>query len=116
MPDRFDVGELDPEDPFEVDEGNRAHLHKHVANDAGRQIVIGPDDLLDVFLFGEPIFYPADQSKGDAEWIMIGEVPGVLLTIPLARARPGNTAKCRPIGIYQASENERRRYREDFYD
>ena len=116
MPDRFDIDGLDPEDPFEVDEGNRAHLHKHVANDAGRNIAIGPDDLLDVFLFGEPIFYPADPSKGDAEWIMIGEVPGALLAVPLARAQSGNPAKCRPTSIHQASENERRRYREDIDD
>jgi hypothetical protein len=113
VPDRFDTNELDPEDPFEVDESNRAHLYKHIANDKGRQIAIGPEDLVDVYLFGSPIFYPADPEKGDADWIMIGQVPGVVLVVPLARANSGNPAKCRPTSIHQATEREHRRYRED---
>jgi hypothetical protein len=111
--DRFDIDELDPEDPFEIDDGNRPHLYKHMANDRGRDIAIGPEDLVDAYTYGNPVFYEADPTKGDAEWIMIGEVPGVMLVVPLAPPVHSDSSRCRPIGIYQASEDERRRYMED---
>jgi uncharacterized DUF497 family protein len=74
---------------------------------------VGPGDLLDVFLYGDALFYPADRSRGDAEWIMVGQVPGLVLAIPLARSSSGDTSKCRPVSIHQASESERRRYQGD---
>lgn len=114
--DRFDIDELDPEEPFEIDDGNRPHLYKHMANNRGRDIVIGPEDLVDAYTSGRPVFYEADPTKGVAEWIMIGEVPGVILVVPLARPVSSDGSQCRPIGIYQATDEERRRYMRDSHD
>jgi hypothetical protein len=36
---RFDWRLLDAEDPFEIDDGNRPHLHKHLPDDGRGRIV-----------------------------------------------------------------------------
>lgn len=110
MRSRFDVDLLDPEDPFEIDENNRPHLHKHLPNAAGRPIAIGEEDLLDVYLYADPNFEEA-LDEGAADWLMIGEVPGITLCVPLAPSRSRDHAKCRPIGIYTASAEQVGRYR-----
>lgn len=112
MPDRFDPDLLDPDDPFEMDMGNLPHLHKHLPTERGRQIVVGPEDLLDVFLFGRPLFYPADPA-GEADWLMVGELPGLVVSVPLAAPNRADVSKCRPIGIYKASASLKDRYRND---
>jgi len=99
--------------PFEVDAGNRPHLFKHVANDEGRSIGLGEADVMDVYLDGQPFFYPADMSKGEAHWIMVGIIPGIVVAVPLAPPKSGDPTKCRPIGVYQASQTLRERYIEE---
>ena len=110
--DRLDVDLLDPNDPFEIDMGNLPHLYKHVAGESGRFIALGPDDLLDVFLFGNPLFYPASE-EGEADWLMVGEVPGMVVTVPLAPPNTPDARRCRPIGIYAASDSLKRRYMDE---
>jgi hypothetical protein len=107
---RFDPDLLDPEDPFEIDDGNRPHLLKHLlTDDTGRPITVGPEDLLDLYLYGDPVFYEAGE-EGEADWLMLGMVPGLVLCVPLAPPTSGNFTKCRPIGIYKPSREDRIRY------
>jgi hypothetical protein len=107
---RFDIDLLDSEDPFEIDDGNRIHLFKHLAeDDRGRLVAVGPEDILDVYLYGDPDYEPA-RADGDADWVMIGTVPGLVVCVPLALPNCGDVRLCRPIGIYKASTAERSRY------
>jgi hypothetical protein len=48
------------------------------------------------------MFYPA---KPPAHWLMVAEVDGKVLMVPLAPARDGNPTRCRPIGCYEASKH-----------
>src|SRR5262245_43373140 len=99
---RFDPDALDPEAPFEIDFGNRPHLFQHGYT---------PDDAYDVF-FGIPLCYEADEM-GSADWLMTGQVPGDILTVPLAPPKSGDPAKARPIGIYRTLPPDREVYQED---
>jgi hypothetical protein len=73
---RLDPDLLDPENPFEIDDGNRVHLVKHLPDDdQGKPVAAGPEDVLDAYLYGDPVFYPAGES-GAADWLMVGMVPG----------------------------------------
>jgi hypothetical protein len=65
---------LDPDNPFEIDAQNRPHLAKHDH--------LTEEDVFDVY-FGDPVFAPA---RPPAQWLMIGPVPGDMLTVPLAAA------------------------------
>ena len=98
--DRFDLDLLDDEDPFEID-AQAAHLFKHPR--------LGIEDIHDVWA-SDPMFYPA---KPPAHWLMVAEVEGTVLMVPLAPARDGNPARCRPIGCYPASKRLADRYRSD---
>jgi hypothetical protein len=97
---RFDYGELDPDDPFEVDD-QIAHLYKHEK--------LGLEDAFEV-LDDDPRFYPATYKP--AHWLLTGEVPGGdILAVPLC---PGSTLqKARPIGVYPAPRWLDRQYRMD---
>jgi hypothetical protein len=98
--DRFDVERLDEEDPFEID-GQFVHLAKHDGMDQC--------DISEVWM-DNPLFYEA-RDDGPADWLMVGEVPGEILLVPLAPgSRPG---KARPIGIYRAGGYLDKRYRHD---
>lgn len=93
---------------------NRPHLYKHTfSRPEGVPIRIELADLLDLWAGGAVLLYPADLDKGPAHWLMVGEVDGVVVTVPLAPPRSHNPAKCRPIGIYPASATEREAYRHD---
>jgi hypothetical protein len=96
----LDLSQLDDEDPFEVDL-QAAHLFKHPH--------LGLADVRDVWA-GDPLFYPA---KPPAEWLMVAEVHGQVLVVPLAPARSGDPQRCRPIGCYVAAHHLAQRYRED---
>ena len=100
MADLLELDLLDEDDPFEIDEQG-AHLFKH-AN-------LGIDDIYDVWR-SDPLFYPA---KSPAHWLMVSEVDGRVLVVPLAPTDSGDTTKCRPIGCYVAADQFARRYRED---
>ncbi|PWJ48801.1 hypothetical protein SAMN06264364_1283 [Quadrisphaera granulorum] len=97
---RFDLDELDDDAPFEVDV-QAAHLFKHPG--------LGLDDVEEVWA-SSPLFYPATPP---AHWLMVAEVAGQVLTVPLAPSRSGDPRRCRPIGCYQAAQHLARRYRED---
>jgi hypothetical protein len=92
---RLDIEALDPEDPFELDDGNLPHLAKHAPFTA--------EDLNDI-LASDPLFYEA-KSDGPADWLMVGEVPGHFtpVVVPLAKPDSGDPTKCRPIGIYEVT-------------
>ena len=98
--DRLDLEELDDDEPFEID-GQAAHLFKHARS--------GIADIEDVWA-AEPLFYPA---KPPAHWLMMSEVSGRVLIVPLAPSRSGDPRRCRPIGCYEASELTARMYRRD---
>ena len=91
---------LDPDDPFEIDV-QRAHLSKHVG--------LGVDDVHEVWR-SDPFFY---QAQPPADWLMVAEVSGRVLLVPIAPSRYGFPNKCRPIGCYPASAALAARYWRD---
>jgi hypothetical protein len=96
----LDVDLLDDEDPFEVDD-QAAHLFKHPH--------LGLEDVREVWE-SDPLFYPAHPP---AHWLMVAEIAGDVLVVPIAPSRSGNLRYCRPIGCYIASAHLAARYRED---
>ena len=58
----------------------------------------------------DPLFYPA---KPPAHWLMVAEVAGRVLVVPLAPPDSGDASKSRPIGCYVAADHLATRYRED---
>lgn len=97
---RFDVDDLDDDEPFEVD-AQAAHLFKHPG--------LGLEDVEEIWA-SSPLFYPATPP---AHWLMVAQVAGRVLTVPLAPSRSGGPRRCRPIGCYEAADHLARRYRED---
>lgn len=95
---------LDPdllsEDPFEFD-AQAAHLFKHPH--------LGMQDVIDVWT-SDPLFYPA---KPPAHWLVVAEVGGVVLVVPIAPSRSGHPSRCRPIGCYEAAPGLATQYRRD---
>lgn len=114
MPERFDPDQLDPDDPFEVDAVNRPHLYKHTfLRPDGRTLRIELPDVLDLYVWNAGLFYPADPADGDAHWLFIGEIEGVVISVPLAPPQSGDPRKCRPIGLNVATNLQQDRYRQD---
>ena len=74
MREPFDLIALDDIEPFEVDE-QAAHLFKHPH--------LGMGDVIDAWS-SDPLFYPA---KPPAHWLMVAEVGGRVLIVPLAPSR-----------------------------
>lgn len=93
---------LDDEDPFEIDD-QIAHLFKHPG--------LSVDDALDVFA-SDPIFYPA-EGPGGAEWLMVAEVAGEVLQVPLAPSNYSGPTRMRPLGVYRASAGVRAQFELD---
>ncbi len=100
---RLDPSLLDWEgELFEVDDGNRAHLFSHE--------YYGEQDLDDV-LEHDSVLLEANLTKGDADWLLVGQPPGEPpLVVPLAPSRHGNVRQARPIGIYPADGDDLKRY------
>lgn len=99
----FDLDALDPEDPFELDAGNRPHLAKHEH--------FTEEYLLDIF--ESALYYPARQG-GSAHWLMVGQPPGEdPLVVPLAPSNSGDPTKARPIGLYATTGDLLSDYRID---
>jgi hypothetical protein len=96
----FDLDQLDDTDPFEIDD-QAAHLFKHAA--------LGIDDIYEVWE-SDPLFYPAIPP---AHWLMVAEIAGRVLVVPLAPPESGNPTKCRPIGCYDAAAHLADQYRRD---
>lgn len=91
---------LDDDELFEIDD-QAAHLFKHAP--------LGVDDVRDVWA-SDPLFYPATPP---AHWLMVAEVAGQVLVVPLAPPDSGDLARCRPIGFYEAAKHLADQYRED---
>ena len=96
----FDLDALDEDEPFEINR-QAAHLFKHPA--------LGIDDIYDVWR-SDPLFYPAEPP---AHWLMVGEIDGRVLVVPLAPSDSDDPTLCRPIGCYLAATQLTNRYRED---
>jgi len=97
---RFDIEALDEVDPFEVD-AQLVHLYRHEGMDLC--------DVYEVWM-DNPLFYPGKEG-GPADWLMVGQVPGDILLVPLMPgSRPG---RARPIGVYRAGTKLDRQYRAD---
>jgi len=96
----FDLDELDEDDPFEID-AQAAHLFKHAP--------LGIHDVYEAWR-SEPLFYPAIPP---AHWLMVAEIAGDVLVVPLAAPDSGDPTKCRPIGCYRAAKHLANRYRQD---
>jgi hypothetical protein len=112
---RFDYNLLDPWDPFEIDDGNRVHLYKHLlTDDAGRSVVVEIADILDAYRDGDPGFIEA--AAGRADWLMLACIPGLVIAVPLARPNSGDVTKCRPIGLQKPRTEDRVRYLKGDYD
>lgn len=94
--DLLDIDALDDENPFEVDK-QAAHLFEHAG--------LGVDDV-DVWR-SDPLFYPA---RPPAHWLMVSEVAGQVLVVPLAPSDSGDSSRCRPIGCYRAADRLAARY------
>lgn len=75
---------LDPdlldEDPFEVDR-QAGHSFKHPR--------LGLQDVNDVWT-ADPLLYPA---KPPAHWLMVAEVSGMVLVVPIAPAKSADPRK-----------------------
>lgn len=98
--DRLDLDRLDDDDPFEIDD-QAAHLFKHAP--------LGVDDIFEVWR-SDPVFYPA---KPPADWLMVADVGGKILVVPLAPPDSGDPTTCRPIGCYEAARHLASQYLED---
>jgi hypothetical protein len=96
----FDIDLLDGDDPFEIDE-QFAHLFKHAT--------LGAPDIYEVWE-ADPLFYPAIPP---AHWLMVAEVAGRVVVVPLAPSDSGDPSMCRPIGCYLASNYLADQYRSD---
>lgn len=96
----FDLDLLDGVDPFEIDD-QAAHLFKHP--------YLGLADVREAWA-SDPLFYPA---KPPAHWLMVAEIAGTVLMVPLAPPRSGDPHKCRPIGCYEAAQHLARQFREE---
>ena len=97
---RFDVDDLRDDWPFEIDH-QAAHLFKHPG--------LGLDDIGEVWA-SNPLFYPATPP---ARWLMVADVAGRVLIVPLAPSTTGDPRRYRPIGCYLAATHLARRYQED---
>ena len=89
------------------------HFYKHFFSRDDRPIKIELDDVLSLYLWGAVRYYEAPPEAGDAHWLMVGEIDGVLITVPLAPPKSGDPAKCRPIGIFKTGSGLRTKYLED---
>ena len=96
----FDLDLLDSDDPFEVDE-QAPHLFKHGA--------LGMADIVEVWA-SEPLFY---RAVPPAHWLMVAEIGGAVLVVPLAPSNRSDPRRCRPIGCYEAPRALAIQYRED---
>jgi hypothetical protein len=94
----FDLDLLDDEWPFEIDD-HLSHLSKHP--------YVNTEDVAEVWM-SDPLFYPAQPP---AHWLMVAEVSGQVLIVPLAPSRSGDPSRCRPVGCYVAVDHLARRYR-----
>jgi hypothetical protein len=66
-------------------------------------------DVYDVW-DADPLFYPAIPP---AHWLMVAEVAGAVLVVPLAPPDSNDATRCRPIGCYVASTRLADQYRRD---
>ena len=90
----LDLDLLDEEDPSDVD-AQAAHLFKHPR--------LGSEDIREVWA-SDPMFYPA---KPPAHWLMVAEVHGTVLMVPLAPARDGNPKTMPPHRLLRSLQTPR---------
>lgn len=86
----FDLDLLDDAGPFEIDD-QAAHLFKHGG--------LGIEDIYEVWE-SDPVFYPA---KPPAHWLMVADVAGRVLVVPLAPPDSGDPARSVATGLPSTS-------------
>ena len=77
------------------------HLFKHSA--------LGVPDIVDVWQ-NDPLVCPPTPP---AHWLMVSEVSGAVLVVPLAPSASGDPTRRRPIGCYEAPSHLVSQYMED---
>lgn len=55
----------------------------------------------------------AALARTPGHWLMVAEIAGDVLVVPIAPSRSGDPRYCRPIGRYVAAEHLAARYREE---
>lgn len=111
--DRLDVDLLDADDPFEVDQDNAPHLAKHLVMVDGRPVRVSIDDVRALFAWGAVRFYESDQSRGPAHWLIVCRIEDAVITVPIVPAANGDPSKCRPIGLFETTGEDRDAYLKD---
>jgi hypothetical protein len=111
--DRLSLDALDPDDPFEVDELNSPHLAKHLLMSDGRPVIVTISDVRDHYAGGAVQVYEADPDRGPAHWLIVCRIDGVVVTVPILPAKSGDPTKCRPIGLFETTGEDRLAYLED---
>jgi|SRR5215207_1821469 len=102
--DGFDPSLVEPNDPFELDDWNRAHLAKYAP--------FTEESVLDAW--ADPgMFFAIAADDRSADWLMIADVGGAIVQVPLAPSQSGDPRRCRPIGVYAATAAQIERYREE---
>jgi len=71
--------------------------------------MLGTHNIYEVWE-ASPLFYPAIPP---AHWLMVAEVAGRVLVVPLAPPDSGDCSRSRPIGCYLASNYLADQYRSD---
>jgi hypothetical protein len=97
---RLDLDALDDDAPFEIDD-QAAHLFKHATLASTTSTTSG-----DPTRCSTP---PNPRPTG----LMVAEVAGNVLVVPIAPPDSGDPSRCRPIGCYPAAQHLVDRYRED---
>ena len=91
---------LDPDDPFEVNGFPTCSNTKYL-------------DWRTCMTFGGTTPCSTRLLPAPADWLMVGEVPGGLLVVPLMKPNSGDETKVRPIGVYRAPAWLDSQYRDD---
>lgn len=61
-------------------------------------------------------FAAVPPAKPPAHWLMVSEVDGSVLVVPIAPSRNGDPTRCQPIGCYEASSGLAATYRRDCHE
>jgi hypothetical protein len=87
----------------------RTNPRSQDVNQIGGRPPYGIDDIYEIWN-SDPLFYPV---KPPAHGLMVAEIAGEVLMVPLAPSDHDDPTRCRPIGCYLAAKHLADRYKED---